>query len=288
MGRSENPGGGLSMKTSRFGTKLMKISLIFLVIISLLALFAPWVTSFSYEEQNILEKLQGPSLKHWMGTDLLGRDILSRILFGARMSLAVGVCTAFFSLLIGTVVGSLAGYRGGWVDLLLMHTVDILSIFPSALLAILLSLVFGRGVLGMMIAIGMSSWTTQARLVRGQVLQIREMPYIEAAHSLGVTAPGLIWKHILPNCLGPIIVSVTLQIPLNLMTESFLSFIGLGLQPPYSSWGTLTQEGFRAIQSFPHLIIYPGAILFLTLLAFHYVGDGLQILLGIDRNHQKY
>jgi oligopeptide transport system permease protein len=269
-------------------SRLAKYSLIFLVLILLAAVLAPWITPFSYDEQNILEKLQGSSFKHWMGTDLLGRDIFSRILYGARMSMAVGICTAIFSLSLGTLVGSLAGYWGGWIDAILMHSVDILAIFPSPLLAILLSLVLGRGVVGIMIAIGISSWTSQARLVRGQVMQTREMAYIEAAHSLGISVPRLIWRHILPNCLGPILVSVTHQIPLNMMTESFLSFIGLGLQPPYSSWGTLTQEGFRAIQSYPHLIIYPGAILFFTLLAFHYVGDGLQTLLGLDRDHQKF
>ncbi|OFZ82027.1 MAG: peptide ABC transporter permease [Bdellovibrionales bacterium RIFOXYD1_FULL_55_31] len=259
--------------------RLALISLLFLVAITGFAVFAPLVTQYSYEEQNISQKLESPSTRHWMGTDTLGRDLYSRIVYGARMSLAVGIFTALFALVLGTLTGAVAGYLGGWVDHLLMRVVDVFYIFPSLLLAILLMLLLGRGVTGIILALGMTAWVTQARLVRGQVLQAKEMAYVEAARALGVSGFSIVFKHILPNLWGPIIVSLTMQIPSNIMSESFLSFIGLGIQPPYSSWGTLANEGFRAMRSFPHLIIYPGAILFFTMLAFSYLGDGLRDVL---------
>lgn len=252
------------------------IALAFLFLIGAAAIFAPWLTRFGYAEQLIEHRLEGPSLTHWMGTDGLGRDLYSRVLFGARMSLAVGVFTAVASLLLGTVTGAIAGYFGGWIDEILMRIVDLFYIFPSLLLAILLMLVFGQGATGIFVAISLTAWVTQARLVRGQVLQAREMAYVESARAVGIGHGRILWRHILPNLIGPIIVSLTLQIPANIMAESFLSFIGLGLQPPFSSWGTLASEGFRSIRSFPHLMIFPGGVLFLTVLAFNALGDGLR------------
>lgn len=254
----------------------LRLSLFFLLIIGALAIFAPVVTHYSYDEQNISQRLEGPSLQHWMGTDILGRDLYSRIIYGARMSLSVGIFTALFALTLGTATGALAGYHGGWIDDLLMRLVDLFSIFPSILLAILLTLVFGRGYLGILFAIGLTAWVTQARLVRAQVLQAREMGYVEAAKAIGRGNLAILLRHILPNLQGPIIVSLSMQIPTNIMAESFLSFIGLGLQPPYSSWGTLASDGFRAMQSYPHLILFPGTILFLTLLALNYLGEDLK------------
>jgi oligopeptide transport system permease protein len=257
-------------------SRVARVSLAFLAVITVMAVFAPSVTRYTYDEQNISRKLETPSGEHWMGTDTLGRDLYSRIVYGARMSLAVGVLTALFALLLGTLTGSVAGYYGGWIDHLLMRLVDLFYIFPSLLLAILLMVLLGRGFTGILLALGMTAWVTQARLVRGQVLQAREMSYVEAARALGVRDRSIILKHILPNLWGPIIVSLTFQIPTNIMAESFLSFIGLGLQPPYSSWGTLANEGFRAMKSYPHLIIFPGIVLFATMMAFNYLGDGLR------------
>lgn len=256
--------------------KAALISLVFIVIVTLLALFAPYVTRFSYAEQNIFDRLQGPNLVHWMGTDTLGRDLYSRIIYGARMSLSVGIFTALFALVVGTFFGAIAGYYGGWMDRSVMRAVDLFYIFPSLLLAILLMLLLGRGFTGIFLALGMTAWVTQARLVRGQVLQAREMSYVEAARAVGVRNFAIILKHILPNLWGPIIVSISVQIPAAIMSESFLSFLGLGVQPPFSSWGTLASEGFHAMQSFPYLIIFPGGILFATMLAFNYLGDGLR------------
>lgn len=267
----------LKKSVKRFKAHRMAyLSLYFLCLLLLISTFAPFFTKFSYEEQNIAMRLATPSGTFWFGTDSLGRDLYSRVIYGARMSLAVGILTALSSLIVGTAAGAIAGYVGGWVDFVIMRVVDFFYIFPSVLLAILLTVVVGRGFFGIFIAISMTAWVTQARLVRSQVLQAREYPYVESARALGLRTLPILLKHILPNLWGPIIVSLTFQIPNNIMAESFLSFIGLGLQPPYSSWGTLANEGFRAMRSYPHLIIFPGTVLYVTLLAFNAIGDGLR------------
>lgn len=269
------------MKWKRlFKSRILLLCVGFLLFMSTLAILAPVLTHYSFEEQNISEKLQGPSLRHWMGTDTLGRDLYSRTIYGARLSLAVGILTAVSGLLLGVFIGSLAGYWGGWIDTILMNFVDMMMIFPSVLMAILLMLLFGRGFLGIFLAIAMTSWLSLARQIRGQVLQARSLPYVEAARAVGAKHLSVMFKHILPNLMGPILVSLTIQIPNNIMAESLLSFVGLGLAPPYSSWGTLANEGFRGMQTFPHLIIFPAGVLFLTLLAFNYLGDGLRDSLG--------
>jgi oligopeptide transport system permease protein len=259
--------------------KIAKASLAFLILITALSALAPWLTPYSYEEQDIAHRLEGPTQAHWFGTDALGRDLLSRVLYGGRMSLAVGVFTALFALLMGTLTGAISGWCGGWVDRALMRVVDFFYIFPALLIAILLTVFLGRGFGGIFVAIALTSWVSQARLVRGLVLQACGQPYVEAAQALGLRASRILLRHILPNIAGPVIVSLSFQIPTNILAESFLSFIGLGLQPPYSSWGTLANEGFRAIQSYPHLILYPGGALFLTALAFNYLGDALRDVL---------
>ena len=256
--------------------KKLLFSALFLGTVALMGAFAPYLSPYSPEQQAISEKLQGPSAQHWMGTDTLGRDLYTRILYGTRLSLSVGIVTALSALILGIFVGAIAGYRGGWIDGFLMRTVDLLMIFPSVLLAILLMVLFGRGLIGLFVAIAMTSWLSLARLIRGQVLQAKALSYVEAARAVGVSDPFILFRHILPNLVGSMIVSLTIQIPNNMMAESFLSFIGLGLQPPHASWGTLANEGFRAMQSYPHLILFPGGILFMTLLAFNYLGEGFR------------
>ncbi len=259
--------------------KFAVTSVIFLLAIGVAAIFAPQFTNHSYETQSIEHKLETPSDAYWMGTDSLGRDLYSRIIYGARMSLAVGILTALLSLSVGTVIGAIAGFRGGKTDSILMRIVDIFYIFPSLLIAILLTVFFGRGFLGILVALSFTSWVTHARLVRTLVLQAKEMLYVEGARALGAVDFRIVARHILPNIVGPMIVSLTFQIPTNIMSESFLSFIGLGLEPPYSSWGTLANEGFRAMKSYPHLILFPGTVLFVTLIAFNAAGDGLRDVL---------
>ena len=257
-------------------TKIARVSLAFLILLGFLALSAPWIAPYSYEEQNIDERLEPPSAKHWMGTDMLGRDSYSRLLYGARISLSIGVLTALMGLILGTVTGLVSGYFGGLADRILMRIVDGFYIFPSMLLAILVTLWVGRGFTGILLALGVSTWVGQARLVRAMTLQIREMPYIEAAKNLGMSQFRIVFRHVFPNLLGPVVIALMFQVPQNIMAESFLSFIGLGLEPPISSWGTLAQEGFRAMRSFPHLILFPGIALFFTMLAFQFLGDALR------------
>ncbi len=265
-------------------SKLLKnkrfiFSILILGILCIFAIGAPFFAPFDYDAVSVGPNLSPPIKGFIMGTDVLGRDLYSRILYGARLSLAVGFCTAIFALVMGTVTGAIAGYYGGKWDKILMSIVDIFYILPMLLLAILFTLLFGRGFLGIFLAIGATTWVTQARLVRALVMQAREQPYVEAGRAIGLTHTKIIFKHILPNLMGPMIVSLTFQIPNNILTESFLSFVGLGLQPPYSSWGTLANEGFRGIQSYPHLMLFPGLALFITMLAFHFLGDALRDVL---------
>lgn len=252
-----------------------RISFIFLIAMTVLAAFAPFVTPSSYEIQDLESRLETPSRTHIMGTDALGRDLYSRVVYGGRLSLALGIGTAVFALVIGTAYGAISGWLGGRWDRLLMQIVDLVYIFPTMLMAILLMVLLGRGFLGLFLSLSLATWTTQARLVRALVLQAKELSYVESARAFGVRPMKILFHHILPNLRGPIVISLTLQIPNNIMAESFLSFIGLGFQPPYSSWGTLANEGFRAMRSVPHLMIYPSLVLFLTMLAFNYLGESL-------------
>lgn len=253
-----------------------RISLGFLALMTALSVFAPWVTPTSYEVQNLEARLEPPSASHWMGTDALGRDLYSRVIYGGRLSLALGVGTALFALLLGTAYGAISGWLGGRWDRVMMQVVDLVYIFPTMLLAILLMILLGRGFLGLFLSLSLATWTTQARLVRALVLQAKELSYVESARAFGVRGSRILFRHILPNLRGPIVVSLTLQIPNNILAESFLSFIGLGFQPPYSSWGSLANEGFRAMKSVPHLMIFPSLVLFFTMLAFNYLGESLR------------
>ncbi|MBC7395795.1 MAG: ABC transporter permease [Bdellovibrionales bacterium] len=267
------------MKNKFLKDKRFLVSCAILVVLCLAALLAPLLAPYSYDAVAVGPNLSPPIPHFIMGTDVLGRDLYSRVLYGARLSLAVGFCTAIFALVLGTLTGAFAGYFGGKWDRVLMSIVDIFYIFPMLLLAILLTLLLGRGFFGIFLAIGATTWVTQARLVRALVLQARELPYVEAGRAIGLSHTTILFKHIVPNLMGPMIVSLTFQIPNNILTESFLSFVGLGLQPPYSSWGTLANEGFRGIQSYPHLMIFPGLALFITMLAFHFLGDSLRDIL---------
>jgi oligopeptide transport system permease protein len=256
--------------------KLTILSAAFLVLICFFAIFAPFVTWHSYDEQNLEKRLQPPSFQFVMGTDSLGRDLYSRVVYGARASMAVGIVTALVSLLFGTLYGVLSGYMGGRMDHWMMRVVDVVYIFPSLLLAILVMVWIGQGLFGILLALSLVGWVHQARLVRGQVLQIKTLLHVEAAKALGMGRTRLLLRHVLPLVWSPVVVSLTYQIPQNIISESFLSFIGLGLQPPLSSWGTLANEGWRGMQSYPHLIIFPGLVLFTTMLAFQFLGDGLR------------
>lgn len=258
--------------------KVSIISLAYIFFVSLVALFATDLTPYSYKDPvgpNEFSTLL-PSLKFPFGTDQLSRDMLSRCIFGAQMSMAVGVITALSSLVFGTIYGGISGYVGGRIDSFLMRIVDVLFTFPNLLLIIILQIIFGRGLFGIFAALSVVGWVSTARLVRGQVLQVKEMVYVEAARSIGSRGSMVIFRHILPNILGPLIVTLTFAIPNNILAESFLSFIGLGISPPYASWGSLARDGYQALQTYPHLIIFPSTLIFLTVLAFNLLGDGLR------------
>ena len=259
---------------------------IFIVIISIIS-FLPGVFSpYSFEEQLQGKELLPPGKEHLLGTDNLGRDLLSRLIYGGRVSLAVGVFTALISLIMGVAYGAVSGWIGGRIDAFMMRSIDILYSIPSLVLLILVKVIFDsislvthpelKALMGILVALSLVGWVTLARVVRGQVLQEKEKLYVESARSLGDKGWRIVIRHILPNILGPIIVLLTLQIPSNILFESFLSFLGLGLQPPYSSWGVLAEEGWKSLRSYPHLMIAPGVAIFCTMMAFNLMGDGLR------------
>ncbi len=257
-----------------------------IVLTCLIALFADFLAPYAFYEQHMDRILEPPSSRHWLGTDSLGRDMLSRMIYGARMSMAVGIVAALISLVIGVIFGAVSGWFGGRVDSFMMRIVDILYSVPTLVLLILVKVIFDAGnfftnpelkaLTGMLVALSLVSWVTLARVVRGQVLQIKEMAYVEAARALGARGFHVVLRHVFPNILGPIIVLLTFEIPANILYESFLSFLGLGLQPPYSSWGVLANEGWRSLRTYPHLMISPGVALFMVMLAFNLLGDGLR------------
>lgn len=255
---------------------LAMIGLVFLVGLAILALLTPWIAPYPYEQQDLLLGATPPSAQHWLGTDIFGRDQLTRILYGSRISLMVGLVATVVALIIGVVWGAVAGYLGGRVDAVMMRIVDVLYALPFTIFIILLTVVFGRSLLLLFLAIGAVEWLTMARIVRGQVMSIRKQEYIEAAITMGVSRWRIMLKHIIPNILGPIIIYTTLTIPSVILLESFLSFLGLGIQPPQSSWGSLISYGVETMEEFPWLLIYPALILSLSLFALNFLGDGLR------------
>lgn len=262
------------------------ISLYIIIFVCLMGAFADWVSPYPFDQQDMNSILLPPNLTYWLGTDSLGRDLLSRIIYGARISMLVAVLSSFLSLIFGGIYGAISGWVGGRLDAFLMRLIDILYSIPSLVLMILVKVIFDatnviedpelKALTSMLLALSIVGWVTLARIVRGQVLQVKEMSYVEASRSLGASSFRILAKDITPNILGPIIILLTIQIPGNILFEAFLSFIGLGLQPPFSSWGVLANEGWKTLRSYPHLMIAPGVVMFVTLLAFSYLGDGLR------------
>ena len=241
-----------------------------------LAIFAPWIAPHSYSYQNLDLGPQPPSLDFLLGTDVLGRDLFSRILYGARVSLMVGFVATAVALVIGVSWGMIAGYFGGRVDSIMMRIVDVLYGLPFIIFIILLMVIFGRNIWLLFGAIGAVEWLTMARIVRGQVLTIKTQEYVLAAQAMGVSNFQMFRKHIFPNILGPIAVYATLTIPQVMLLEAFLSFLGLGIQPPMRSWGTLIQSGVKSMEEYSWLLIYPGLTFTITLFSLNFFGDGLR------------
>jgi ABC-type dipeptide/oligopeptide/nickel transport system permease subunit len=247
----------------------------FIAIVVLVAIFAPLLARYS-DTQLEFAPLLGASGKHFMGTDSLGRDLWSRVLYGARSSLEVGAGSQLIAVLIGVAVGAAAGFSRGALDGLLMRITDLAQALPQLLLALLLLVVLGNSTLVLIVALGLSSWPVIARVMRSQVLQLRDQEFVHAAYSVGSSPTRTLIRHIMPNALGPVIVQVTFGVSQAIFAEAFLSFIGLGPPPPSPTWGSLISEGFSYIRVAPHLLIFPGIVLSLTLLAINFFGDGLR------------
>ncbi len=256
--------------------KMAVISAVILILIVLASFIGPFFLKLSYETQNLQLGVVPPGVGHWLGTDTLGRDLFVRILYGGRVSMSVGFCATAVALTIGVFYGAISGFLGGKIDMLMMRIVDIIFALPFTVFVILLMVFFGRKFVLLFVAIGAVQWLTMARIVRGQILSLRHQEFIEAAEALGLSKPRIIFRHMIPNALGPIIVYATLTVPAVMLLEAFLSFLGLGVQPPMSSWGVLIKEGAEVMEEFPWLLIYPGLILALTLFSLNFLGDGLR------------
>lgn len=275
--------------------KIAMISLCFIILIVLAAIVGPMLIPYKYSDMTLGDESQLPSLKHPFGTDSLGRDVLVRVLYGARISLSVGVVACLINLTIGILYGGISGFIGGKVDNIMMRIVDIIYSIPTMLYVILLSVVLrdsfdklfelplisslkaaGSGLLSIYLAIGLSYWVVMARIVRGQILSLKEQEYITAAKTLGAGSLRIILKHLIPNCVGPIIVTTMLLIPDAIFTESFLSFIGLGVDAPVPSWGGLASDALGGFRSYFYLLLFPCLAISTTILAFNLFGDGLR------------
>jgi oligopeptide transport system permease protein len=256
--------------------KVAMFSMYFLIFLFLLAILGPMFSQYTYSDQNFEVANAGPSSDHWFGTDTHGRDLFIRVLYGARISLTVGIVASIINLLIGVLYGGIAGYFGGRVDNIMMRIVDVLYTIPLVLYVILLMVVIGSGLKSILIAIGTVYWIPMARIVRGQILTLKEQEYVMATKVLGASHTRTLLLHLLPNTMGTIIVTMTMSIPQAIFTEAFLSFIGLGVSDPMASWGVLAHTGLASIRVHPYQLFFPSLAISLTILAFNFLGDGLR------------
>jgi oligopeptide transport system permease protein len=261
--------------------RLAVVSGIVFLVIALACVIGPWFSPYGYEEQDLVLGAAKPSAEHWFGTDTFGRDLLTRVLYGGRVSLMVGLIATSVALLIGVTWGSIAGYLGGRVDAVMMRIVDIIYALPFMIFVVLLTVVFGRSMLLLFLAIGAVEWLTMARIIRGQIQALRHQEFVEAAISIGLSRRTIILRHLIPNAVGPLIVYTTLTIPSVMLLEAFISFLGLGVQPPQSSWGSLISEGADSMEEYPWMLIFPGIALSTTLFALNFIGDGLRDALDV-------
>ncbi len=253
----------------------------------IIAILTPWIAPYSYEEQSLSRQYQPPSNEHLMGTDSKGRDLLTRIMYGSRISLAVGFAATSVSILIGIAYGTIAGYFGGKIDNYMMRFVDIMYGIPFMFLVILMMTILGRNIYVLFVALGAVQWLTMARIVRGQTVTLKEREFVEAARALGASNFRIITRHLIPNLMGPVIVFATLTIPTVMLEEAFLSFLGLGVQPPMASWGSLTAAGIAVtspVKTYWWLIVFPGSAIAVTLFSLNFIGDGLRDVMDVRNN----
>ena len=255
--------------------KLAMVSLVFIIIMILMAIFMPMFSRYSYEAQDLANPNALPSAAHWFGTDKFGRDIFIRIMYGARISLSVGFAAAAINLVIGIVWGGMCGYIGGRFDMILMRIVDIIYSVPTLLYVILIMLIFGSNMFSVLLAICISSWVGLARQVRAQVMSQKEQEYALAAKVLGASDMRILFRHLVKNSIGPIVVNTTLMVPSAIFTEAFLSFVGIGISIPMASWGTMANEAKNMLFSAPLQMVWPVSAICLTMLALNFIGDGL-------------
>ena len=267
------------MKRMASNNKLAVFSAVLIVVFILLALLAPVLTPYGLEEMDLMARLSPPSAKHLLGTDELGRDVLTRLLYGARVSMAVGIIPTIVSMVIGAFIGMISGYVGGMVDTVLMRLADVILSFPSLLLAMVIMYTLGDGISSIFIALAVTNWASVARVIRSETLSLREAEYVEAARSMGVKDFTIIVRHVLPNCIPSLIVLFTLNVRSAILSESSLSFLGIGVQLPNSSWGLMVNLGRSYLYDAPWLSLVPSAAIMLVVLAFNFLGDGLRDVL---------
>ena len=256
--------------------KAAMASLIFIIILVLAVILAPLITRYNYSDQNLRETFQGPSAKHWLGTDNMGRDTFSRMLYGGRVSLLLAFCSIIVTLIVSLPLGAILGYYGGTFDTVVTRILDILMALPSILLCITISAALGPGLINTAIAMSVGSLPHFARQVRASILTLRGNEYVDAARSFGAKGPLIIFKHIIPNSLAPLIVQVSMKLSQNILTISSMSFIGLGVQPPTPEWGSILNAGRAYVDTFPQMMLWPGLMIGLSMLCFSLLGDGLR------------
>ncbi len=282
--KKETPSGGHIKSRSRtttiliqyFSNKMAAFCAGIIVILVLMAIFVPMFSKYSYTDVDYTALYAKPSAEHWLGCDAAGRDMLMLLCYSLRNALIVGLGACGVQLIIGLVLGGIAGYCGGRVDNVLSRIIDIMYGFPTFLFNLILVLLLGRNLFTIFLAIGLTSWAPMARLVRSQVITVKQSDYVEAGHALGASNAHILFHYILPNCLGPIVICLSQGIPAAMFAESGMSLIGLGILPPMPSWGGLISTGQEFILSYPHMILFPALSFAITILAFSYVGDGLR------------
>jgi ABC-type dipeptide/oligopeptide/nickel transport system permease subunit len=250
--------------------------ILIILFLTAMAVFAPFLAPYNPNEQNLYHVLEGPSGKHLLGTDDVGRDLLSRVIYGSRATLMMGALSTFFSAVIGVLIGLVAGYKGGVADMVIMRITDTFMCVPALVLMLVIVSALGPGMQSIVVSITILSWTWFARIVRGQVMLVRELPYVEAAHALGASGFRIMFKHLLPNVMAPIIITATIALGGNIMLESAVSFLGLGVQQPTPSWGNELRIGYSYLEVVPLFSLAPGLMITLAVLAFNFMGDGLR------------
>lgn len=266
--------GGFWLRLRKNGAAVIGLTVI--TALTLLAVFGPMISGYSYDEQNLAQINQSPGLEHWFGTDSLGRDLFTRIWYGARISMSIGLATSMICLIIGVGYGGIAGFFGGRIDNIMMRLIEVISGIPFILYVILLLVVLGPGFLSIITALGISLWITMARIVRGEMLMLREQEYVLAAKTMGGGLIHILSRHLIPNAMGSIIVTVTFTVPEAIFSEAFLSFLGLGVSVPKASWGMIASEGVASIGIYPWQLLLPAGLITLTMLAFNFLGNGLR------------